>query len=468
MPNIDTSTESNPLIAKGNLSPIAPGYYAYSTTDSLATIQGQGYFDVFKIGSDFVAEVQCADGPYTVQLVGGVAHLVATQAKIESVSAMVLSGNSNPLDNYSTRDQDPTIATVTPDSPNAAFTVNYGTWNDRDKFTGIGSIEEVNRYFALTFAQVTEKSSVGNLSTGQSQVAGRWSFMFDGDEIDLQFASDKNFLIVVDGVFITKTTINSAGVFPANPRCNINFGSRKPSGRRIDVYGASSTTALYGVFFRPTDTVWTPTDNPKKVAMQGDSFSTGANSDVPGLYWPLIVANAFGWHNVLPNGFGGTGLLNSAGGTKYTFIERISDLVAFGPEKVIMALSGNDNSYGYEAVKAAMTEYIETLLSQLPAVELIVLGAPSRFTAEIETTELAGKAAIDEYNAEHGDKIKFIPFQTKRAGGLISGAGNVGAPQGDGNADNYISPDNTHYHVNGQVFYANTCIEGMLDAGVTY
>jgi len=73
--------------------------YDLTTSDSIATILAPGYFDTLVPGGEGFVTVDSADGPYEVQLVGGVASVISTGGlSFTSFSNAVARGSVNAVD----------------------------------------------------------------------------------------------------------------------------------------------------------------------------------------------------------------------------------------------------------------------------------------------------------------------------------------------------------------------------------
>ena len=384
---------------------------------------------------------------------------------IGAVNGM-MAGAYNPLDNHSSRDEDPSIATVTFGSKNAALTREVSIFDNLDKFHLNGYINLFQYSIGVRLGQVTVKST-GNVGSNNDQICACYSFVCPADRVGIEILTSRIFNVKVDGVFIDKSAYSSSG--GGFTWMDLLFPSEKPSGRLIQIYTSVESSPIATVATAPIYDVTKPLLSDKRVAFVGDSFSAGTGSGTyAGLSWVPIVADAFGWHNFLPNAEGGTGFINDLGDTKYTFAERIPDLVTFGAEKVIVSGSINDNGNSDAAIEAAVTDYLTQLHAALPGVDVVVLGVPGRYTASTEANELAVKAGVESYNAANGTNIIFVPLQTRQSGGLVYGTGDVGSPTGDGNADVLMSSDGDHYAYDGYVYSTNHVIPEMVRQGVTY
>tara|TARA_B100002003_G_scaffold249320_1_gene285334 strand:- start:274 stop:1497 length:1224 start_codon:yes stop_codon:yes gene_type:complete len=384
---------------------------------------------------------------------------------IGAVNGMLI-GAFNPLDNHSTRDEDNSIATVQTATTDAALTKITTIWDNLDIFHTNGYVELFDYSGSKRFGQASSLPT-GNVNADYNQVCACVSFKFDGDMVSIQCLTGSVtgiYSISVDGTFIDKSGYVNVGA--GFQGIQLDFGTAKPSGRVIRVYTAATAAAILRVNTKPEHTCTNPNLSTKRVAFVADSF--GAFDDDPAQGWIPSIADAFSWHNFLPNATGGTGFVNNQGGAKYNYIERIADIVTFDAEKLIVSCSINDSGYSAAVIQQAVEDYLAAVYTQLPNIEdVIILGPPGAYTTSNETNELAALAAVNAFNTANSKNVKFIRSQTQQPGGLVYGTGWVGSETGDGNADIY-KVDEYHYNGNGHRYWVPPMIAEMVRQGVTY
>ena len=293
---------------------------------------------------------------------------------IGAVNGMLI-GAFNPLDNHSTRDEDNSIATVQTATTDAALTKITTIWDNLDIFHTNGYVELFDYSGSKRFGQASSLPT-GNVNADYNQVCACVSFKFDGDMVSIQCLTGSVtgiYSISVDGTFIDKSGYVNVGA--GFQGIQLDFGTAKPSGRVIRVYTAATAAAILRVNTKPEHTCTNPNLSTKRVAFVADSF--GAFDDDPAQGWIPSIADAFSWHNFLPNATGGTGFVNNQGGAKYNYIERIADIVTFDAEKLIVSCSINDSGYSAAVIQQAVEDYLAAFYTQLPNIEdVIILGPP--------------------------------------------------------------------------------------------
>ena len=292
-----------------------------------------------------------------------------------------------------------------------------------------------------SFPAVT--ASPGNAGPGNNNAVSV-TFMTDAP----RFAIGSAFYpirIIVDGSYVDLSNLNPTGLVQL-----IDFtavGGRKA--RKITIESGFAFR-FQGVYVTPADTVWAiNTDDKVKVAVVGDSYTSGGNSFpiAPRTDWPSQVGHYLGWSDVWNLGAGGTGYITQTANSP-NFAGRIADVVVANPDVVIVAGGYNDSSSPASSVQNAVTAYCSQLRAALtPTTPIIVTGiasvkGPDANTIATEYAIQAGAAALND------PFIYFIPISTDSKGAWLTGTGNVTAPKGagagSGNADVYVSSDTVH------------------------
>jgi lysophospholipase L1-like esterase len=113
-----------------------------------------------------------------------------------------------------------------------------------------------------------------------------------------------------------------------------------------------------------------------KIAIEGDSIFD--NTFIASFHYSWRTEQAFGnllgCGNVYSNTIGGTGLISDQSGTATTYIQRLSDIVSFNPDLLIIGGCHNDVGQTSTVRKAAMLAYLKAVRSALPNVVVAIFG----------------------------------------------------------------------------------------------
>lgn len=356
----------------------------------------------------------------------------------------------------SIQDADPTICTLTIGGANASLTKNINVVFDTGYISHSLSLGEVEYANMFRLPTVTVKSN-GNVSSTQSQVLPNWRFSTDAKDIIITLRRGSRFTLQVDGVFYSKDITIMPDPGSNDSPMLLEFADKRT--RDIKINFSSSDSGFKGVSVLPTDSVWTTKTNSLKAVLVGDSFSTGTQPNVGGLSYPNILMNNLGIDNYMISGDGGTGFVNNQLDTKYNYLERVSDVIDVAPDIVFVSASVNDNGLTAE-LDANITAWHSAVRAALPDAIIIVLGAQGRADA---TTIAMEAQLLSTFNAIGDARLILVPITTSTAP-MITGTGNQANLQNDGNADIYISSDNTHYNAAGHIFSGNVVASKVLDA----
>ncbi|MDX1951873.1 MAG: SGNH/GDSL hydrolase family protein [Verrucomicrobiota bacterium] len=167
----------------------------------------------------------------------------------------------------------------------------------------------------------------------------------------------------------------------------------------------------------------------------GDSFTEGLGS------YAQRLATVMNWE-VWGSGVGGTGYINAGPGGRVKFADRVqADVIANNPEIVIVAGGINDAAFSRDSIFNAATALYDLLLTNLPNTRIVVIG-PWWSRGNPPDFLLRARDAVRD--AAQSRSLLFIDPVVGQNTGWITGTGNIAEPQGDGNADIYISSDSTH------------------------
>lgn len=196
----------------------------------------------------------------------------------------------------------------------------------------------------------------------------QFSFMLEDSAFEVMTQSNGNrYFVKVDGEYVTDTLATPNTLYQtataASQWRKFDFGTRKM--RRIDIIGgggSSDQLSFMGVAISSTGAIYPAPIRGPRVICVGDSFTINALHS-----WTHWLAEGMGWDDVWTSGVGGTGLLNTSGGTKKTFRQRVAtDIVPFAPDIVIMHGGVNDGALGAAAAQAEATAFVQEIKAALP------------------------------------------------------------------------------------------------------
>ena len=292
------------------------------------------------------------------------------------------------------------------------------TWGDtypKGYFTVAGGITGVYAQipFKIEFEIDAQEFEFLTLGTG-----ARYRLKIDGDYVEL----DERVSPQPDGNFYW---------------VKLEFDSKRRRGVAIEANGL----AFGGVALNSEDRAYYPeTSLGPRCIVLGDSFTEGL------LSFAQRLSGLTGWE-IWGSGVGGIGYMNPGPPGRVQFIARVeSDVIRNYPDIVVIAGGINDAAYPPDALRTQAQALYDTLLTNLPSAKLVVLGpwwprgVPPQFV--LDTRDALKDAALSR-GLEFIDPI-VATNTTQKNVGWITGTGYTGNPQGDGNADLYISSDHTH------------------------
>lgn len=287
-------------------------------------------------------------------------------------------------------------------------------------------------------------------------------FTTDADEIELVWqcvtTSVAGTRVWVDGVpaEAPDTAIGTGG---AIYRTSVTFGGRALRTVRFEAVWAR----FIGVTCHPTVSIQPPPAVPRPVCVVlGDSFAEGTGGTWSWTGWPAWMGSCLGW-DVHQLGVGGTGYVND-GDTegKTALAGRLGD-VHPDADVVVVAAGYNDDQQATADVTAAARDLYGRLAADWPGVPVVVV---SNWTSEGVTSAGAATAVRDALLAEAVRAgfpfVDAVGYPDR--GSWITGTGEVGDTEGDGNADYYISGDGIHPSAAGHEFLGRTVAAHILDS----
>lgn len=287
-------------------------------------------------------------------------------------------------------------------------------------------------------------------NSGSTVAKGRGSavgFVTDAPVVTIVYASDSPGLsFSIDGRFFqTGATPITSGTQYLTLDFTAAGGRRE---RSVRIYGGKDDGNFRGVKLGAADyLVAPPTADDVRVAAIGDSIWAGSNYGpfLPGRTVPTILGMLLGWSDVWNFTEGGTGLNASAGGTKYTFGQRVAEARSRSPDLWLVGATGNDKGDSAAMIQAAAVTLLQAIRAGSSTAPVIVSGIPmSRIAGDyssILAAETAWAAAVAQF-ADPG--VSFIPVTSDPAMPWITGTWSNGVKSGLANAASLIGGDNVH------------------------
>lgn len=232
-----------------------------------------------------------------------------------------------------------------------------------------------------------------------------------------------------------------------------NFGTSAT--RRIRLI--LGTTYFIGIYIEPTGTIGLkPSLTNGRLIWASDSLGVGSYATPLETGFVGQIRQFFDcdlWNSSV----GGTGYLNDGGGGGSVPLpaRMISDVYNNAPDVFVMCMGANDVfTYTTAQVNAVLAPLFSQMNSSLVGVKVIVIGPNewnntmvalpvyANMCSELQSLCAAhGWPYIDQGTGKTYNKSGTLVNTTSQ---WITGTGYVGNPQGDGNADTYISSDGVH------------------------
>jgi hypothetical protein len=154
--------------------------------------------------------------------------------------------------------------------------------------------------------------------------------------------------------------------------------------------------------------------NAFKIALEGDSITDMSS------FSPLdiqarpetILGEWLGCQNIYNNCIGGSGLISTNSGTRTNFIQRLPDIVSFGPDLLIVNGCYNDSGSSAAAITAAAVAYLTEVRRVMPRCTIAVTGSHLLAGSSITTWTTMENALLAAVNQFADDNTFFIPILT--------------------------------------------------------
>lgn len=258
---------------------------------------------------------------------------------------------------------------------------------------------------------------------------GRWVMRFVTDAekwIGLSGAgglySNRGVGVLVNGRRLSETNTNSVQ-FSGTKTLIIDLGKFGPGTKLVEIHGTYYFQEQFRYIYTNDYTniqPWSPKSD-TVITFEGDSITQGGGNDnaPPVCQLEVQVAKRLGIENWYNNAVGGSGYLNTLGGVRTTFLQRLPDVVSRNPDIHVCSPSVNDVNATYTLAqrRAAYLEYLRAVRAALPATTIVVTGIHMLMTDSLTSTtepsfynsELAMKSVIDEIG---DNNTVWVPFLT--------------------------------------------------------
>lgn len=199
----------------------------------------------------------------------------------------------------------------------------------------------------------------------------------------------------------------------------------------------------------------------KALGVISDSYFEPSYGIGSGYSPPIELALATGW-DVWNGAQGGTGFINNPGSgfTKYGSPERLAAIEAMDIDALLVNGTINDHAYPVADVKAAMIQFYADVAEIKPGVPIVQVGIePVTYPGIAAPPGLATLVtAQQEAVAASPNVVGYIDPYTIP---WLTGSGDEGVTDGNGNQDYLIGVDGIHLSVRGSKHYARLIADRM-------
>lgn len=369
----------------------------------------------------------------------------------------------------------PPVVSVSTTAPSGLTNIKkYQTAPEAFAFYG-GNLVQYATDFTRVWVTTRFGTGSGNVANDPplDGVAWRVEAMVDATKVGIGVLNlTTPFRFIVDGQYVDLNGTAPPGGGGA-AYFTLDFtavGGRKL--RRIAVEGeqgngfrdfrVGSTESIYAV----------PNTDRLRMVIGGDSITAATGATRLGDGWPFVLGDCLGIKDVWASGSGSTGYLATAGGTKYTLRQRITDLTGPSPDIIGIAMGINDAASSVASIQAELALVLAAIRAVKPATPIFVFGSflGNVALATIQALESGLKAIVTA--AQVSDQnLFFVPITGTGATSdspWIFGTGRSGAITGDGNADLYTGGTNgadaVHPTTAGHVHIGVRAADGMIAA----
>lgn len=248
------------------------------------------------------------------------------------------------------------------------------------------------------------------------------------------------FHVIADDVMVLNVTDAPAfdGVIK---RCVITFPSRLM--RDIELVGMAVPPDQ--IIINATDSVELPDTTGPVAIVTGDSFSEGSGAVELSLGLGMMLPKMLGIRKVLVSALGGTGYIGTALGARKDLAERLDTDVVPYPADFFFHMNGVNDSGAGDLLANATSVFDRLDVSHPKAMSFVFAGFNPRNSLP--------QGVIDDILEAASGRGSYVAFDPKLLN-EITGTGDVGTPQNDGNSDWVTSADGTHPSPEGHMYLA--------------
>jgi acyl-CoA thioesterase-1 len=141
----------------------------------------------------------------------------------------------------------------------------------------------------------------------------------------------------------------------------------------------------------------------ERVAVLGDSWTSGYGLADPREGWAYVLARGLGWHAAV-DGFPGTGFTSDAGCPGERYADRVVRIPA--DAALVLVEGGLNDVRSASAVRTAAGALLEQVHARAPGAALVVVGAPAvpgRVPAQVRAVDRGLAAAAAAHGAAYLD-----------------------------------------------------------------
>ncbi len=214
--------------------------------------------------------------------------------------------------------------------------------------------------------------------------------------------------------------------------------------RTVHVETSKAQSYFGAIRVKAVDTCHAPVgSDPVKAAWISDSLMAGSS------YGPFAAGASsghragrlLGWSDNRIASSGGTGYVNDAGATLYTYGQRIAEMLTWNPD--VWVFMGSTNDIGLSGVQAAALAAFKAIRAGGSMAPIIVFGLWPLNNSGVPTTEALVQAAVTQF-ADPLGQTWFVPIYGASPMPWVTGAWNNSANTASVNATLYIGGDSTH------------------------
>jgi lysophospholipase L1-like esterase len=256
-------------------------------------------------------------------------------------------------------------------------------------------------------------------------------FVTDAPLFDLHVRSvSQSITVYVDGQRAATVTLPGGG---GNNYVAVDSTTRRMRHFRFESNDLRSAGIVLGA---AADSVIRPGRRGPRVAVVGDSYTEGTGATTRTTAYPWVMARAMGWSDIWQSGSGGTGYLATGPSPRVKYRDRIdNDVLDHDPDLVIVTGGRNDAAFSDSAVGAEAL----LLFQQIAATGAALVVVGPWFHGTPDSVILSRRDAIEAACATAGG-LFLDPLDPP----LVTGTGNVGDTNNDGNADFLTGADAVH------------------------